>query len=211
MNHNIHQSLLFRWIRKPVPTNSDRNTCSEECSRRLGIWQCYTTNFQNNWPKPGIQRRHRTSLSRAHSNNGRIVSCQQNIDENNTLFCDNMTVIQVPPAREDLTLLFIRFRRVYWEKGCRSVLEPLVVEMYQLFITYGSALCLFIVAVLNDVGAYYDKSIHQNMIGCDIPGQIAFAAPEGQTEGSLLREGHVEFLAEANPECSGAESCWWKC
>jgi hypothetical protein len=116
-----------------------------------------------------------------------------------------MTVVQVPPAREDPTLLLLGFCRVNWEKRCRSVLEPLVVEVYQLFIAYGSALGLFIVAILNDVGAYYDESVHQNMIGCDIPGQIAFADSEGQTEGSLLGEGHVKLLAETNPECSGAK------
>ena len=81
-----------------------------------------------------------------------------------------------------------------------------MVEVYQLFIAYGSVLGLFVVAILNDVGAYYGESIYQNMIRRGIPGQIAFADSEGQTEGSLLGEGHVKLVAETNLECSGAES-----
>lgn len=37
MNHNVHQSLLFCWIRKSIPTYSYRNTCSQEGCRRLAI------------------------------------------------------------------------------------------------------------------------------------------------------------------------------
>jgi hypothetical protein len=120
-----------------------------------------------------------------------------------------MTVIQVPSVREALAYFLAGVHRVDWgEKRCRPSVWATDCRDVRFFVANRIVLGLFVVALLNDVGAYnVNDFTYQNMIRCDLSGKIVFADSKRQTEGSLLGKSHVKFLTKGHPECSRAESC----
>ena len=116
-----------------------------------------------------------------------------------------MAIIQVPDSGEELAQSVVWFLIVDGREGRRTALEPAVVEVDELVVSLWRG-GLVVVAVLQGVGADDEEAVRPDVVCGRGPEEVGGCYGERETDGSLLGEGYVEFLSEADPEDGLAET-----
>lgn len=122
------------------------------------------------------------------------------------MLCKNVVVIQVPSLGKDLVLFPVWTGRKHRKKGCRSIVQPVMIKMNQFLIRYRVNWTLIIVAILNNVCTDDNQPVHQDMIRSITTIEIVVANFERQAKRSLLRISQVKLLTKSNPEYSGPKA-----